>query len=87
MVTYSLVETDDIIPGDPNESLFWYSYSRMDALSKARAMKKIKHKLRVIVYNRRHRSRAAREKQTGRDSYMLRIRKRPLNKPDFLTYS
>ena len=90
MVTYNLIDIPDIIPLNPNESLQWGLYSLMDPLSKARYIKKMKHNLRVLVYNRRQRRRHIREMQTGRESRIMmicrRIRRRSCKCPDRLTY-
>ena len=87
MVTYSLVKIPDIIPGNPDTSLQWYLYSLMDPLSKARYIKKMKHRLIIIVYNCRRKSMAIREKQTARETKMYRLRRRPCISPDRLTIS
>ena len=89
MVTYSLVDIPDITPGD-DSGIQWGGYYRMDRLSKANFTKRVRHRLRVIVYNRNKRRRPAREKQTAlenRDQMIRRrLRGRPCRCPDRLTY-
>ena len=94
MVVYRLIDIPDIIPQDPADptvSWYWYFYSKLSPLAKAREMKRKRHHLRKHIYNRRQFRKDARIKQTARqwnrDEIRDKIRRRPLKSPDRLTYT